>query len=46
MQFYHMLAQEQITIDTQNSVNTYLKNLIFNVHQGLLVIIKITLSRI
>lgn len=32
VQFYHLLASEQTTIDTQTSVNTYLKNLMFNVH--------------
>ena len=45
-QFYHLLAFEQTTIDTQTSVNTYLKNLMFNVHQTFLILLKITLSRI
>ena len=29
VQFYHLLAYEQSTIDSQTSVNTYLKNLLF-----------------
>jgi len=33
VQFYHLLAYEQTTIDTQTSVNTYLKNLMFYIHQ-------------
>ena len=32
VQFYHLLAYEQTTIDTQTSVNTYLKNLMFYIH--------------
>ena len=32
VQFYHLLAYEQATIDTQTSVNTYLKNLMYNIH--------------
>lgn len=32
VQFYHLLAYEQTTIDTQTSVNTYLKNLMYNIH--------------
>jgi hypothetical protein len=46
VQFYHLLAPEQTTIDTQTSVNTYLKNMMFNIHQNFLVILKLTLSRI
>ena len=46
MQFYHLLAYEQTTIDTQTSVNTYLKNLMFYIHQQFLIVINITLSRI
>lgn len=32
VQFYHLLAYEQTTIDTQTSVNTYLKNLMYYIH--------------
>lgn len=32
VQFYHLLAYEQTTIDTLTSVNTYLKNLMFYIH--------------
>lgn len=46
MQFYHLLAYEQTTIDTQTSVNTYLKNLMFYIHQKFLIVISITLARI
>ena len=46
VQFYHLLAYEQTTIDTQTSVNTYLKNLMFYIHQQFLIVISITLSRI
>ena len=46
VQFYHLLAYEQTTIDTQTSVNTYLKNLMFYIHQQFLIVINITLSRI
>lgn len=46
VQFYHLLAYEQTTIDTQTSVNTYLKNLVYYVHQCFLAIAQITLSRI
>lgn len=46
MQFYHLIAYEQTTIDTLTSVNTYLKNLMFYVHQKFLILISITLSRI
>ena len=46
VQFYHLLAYEQTTIDTQTSVNTYLKNLMFYIHQKFLIVICITLSRI
>ena len=45
VQFYHLLAYEQTTIDTQTSVNTYLKNLMFYIHQQFLIVISITLSR-
>ena len=45
VQFYHLLAYEQTTIDTQTSVNTYLKNLMFYIHQQFLIVICITLSR-
>jgi len=41
-----MLAYEQTTIDTQTSVNTYLKNLMYYIHQNFIIIIQITLSRI
>lgn len=46
VQFYHLLAYDQTTIDTQTSVNTYLKNLMFYIHQQFLIVINITLSRI
>ena len=46
VQFYHLLAYEQTTIDTQTSVNTYLKNLMFYIHQQFLIVISITVSRI
>ena len=46
VQFYHLLAYEQTTIDTQTSVNTYLKNLMYYIHQQFLITISITLSRI
>jgi hypothetical protein len=46
VQFYHLLAIEQTTIDTLTSVNTYLKNLMFYVHQQFLIVISITLARI
>lgn len=32
VQFYHLIAYEQTTIDTLTSVNTYLKNLMFYIH--------------
>jgi len=32
VQFYHLLASEQTTIDTKTSVNTYLKNLMHYIH--------------
>ena len=46
VQFYHFLAYEQTTIDNQTSVNTYLKNLMFYIHQKFLIVISITLARI
>ncbi len=46
VQFYHLLAYEQTTIDTQTSVNTYLKNLMYYIHQNFLIIVQITLSRV
>ena len=46
VQFYHLLAYEQTTIDTQTSVNTYLKNLMYYIHQQFLIVISITLARI
>lgn len=46
MQFYHLIAYEQTTIDTLTSVNTYLKNLMFYIHQNFLILTSITLSRI
>lgn len=46
VQFYHLIAYEQTTIDTLTSVNTYLKNLMFYIHQKFLILISITLSRI
>ena len=46
VQFYHLLAYEQTTIDTQTSVNTYLKNLMYYIHQNFLIVVQITLSRI
>lgn len=39
VQFYHLLAYEQTTVDTQTSVNTYLKNLMFYIHQQFLIVI-------
>jgi hypothetical protein len=32
VQFYHLLASEQTTIDTKTSVNIYLKNLMHYIH--------------
>ena len=32
VQFYHLLAYEQTTMDLRQSVNTYLKNLLFYLH--------------
>ena len=32
VQFFHLLASDQETIDTKTSVNTYLKNLIHYIH--------------
>jgi len=46
VQFYHLIAYEQTTIDTLTSVNTYLKNLMFYIHQKFLILTSITLSRI
>lgn len=46
MQFYHLLASEQTTIDTKTSVNTYLKNLMHYIHQNFLVAVKFIQSRI
>lgn len=46
VQFYHLLAYEQNTIDSQTSVNTYLKNLMFQIQQNFLIIIRLTLARI
>lgn len=46
VQFYHMIAYEQTTVDTLTSVNTYLKNLMFYVHQKFLIVIGIAVARI
>ena len=46
VQFYHLLASEQTTIDTKTSVNTYLKNLMHYIHQNFLVAAKFVQSRI
>ena len=46
VQFYHLIASEQETIDTKTSVNTYLKNLMHYIHQNFLVAAKFILSRI
>lgn len=46
VQFYHLLAYEQNTIDSQTSVNTYLKNLMFQIQQNFLIVIRLTLARI
>ena len=46
VQFYHLLASEQTTIDTKTSVNTYLKNLVHYIHQNFLVAAKFIHSRI
>lgn len=46
VQFYHLLASEQTTIDTKTSVNTYLKNLLHYIHQNFLVAAKFIQSRI
>ena len=46
VQFYHLLASDMQTIDTKTSVNTYLKNLFFYIHQNFLVAAKFILSRI
>jgi hypothetical protein len=46
VQFYHLIAYEQTTIDTLSSVNTYLKNLMYYVHQKFLILISVTLARI
>jgi len=32
VQFYHLLASEQTTIDTKTGVNVYLKNLLHYIH--------------
>lgn len=40
VQFYHLIASEQETIDTKTSVNTYLKNLMHYIHQNFLVAAK------
>jgi len=32
VQFYHLLASEQETIDTKTGVNVYLKNLVHYIH--------------
>ena len=46
VQFYHLLASEQATIDTKTSVNTYLKNLLHYIHQNFLVAAKFIHSRV
>ena len=46
VQFYHLIASEQETIDTKTSVNTYLKNLMHYIHQNFLVAAKFIQSRI
>ena len=46
VQFYHLIASEQVTIDTKTSVNTYLKNLMHYIHQSFLVAAKFIYSRI
>jgi len=46
VQFYHLIASEQATIDTKTSVNTYLKNLLHYIHQNFLVAAKFIHSRI
>jgi len=46
VQFFHLLASEQETIDTKTSVNTYLKNLIHYIHQNFLVAAKFIKTRI
>jgi hypothetical protein len=46
VQFYHLLAHEQETIDTKTSVNVYLKNLLYFIHQNFLVAAKFIYTRI
>lgn len=46
VQFFHLLASDQETIDTKTSVNTYLKNLIHYIHQNFLVAAKFIKTRI
>jgi hypothetical protein len=45
IQFYHLLAPDHATIDSKTTVNTYLKNLLFYIHQNFLVILQVMLSR-
>jgi len=45
VQYYHLLASDLTTIDTKTSVNTYLKNLLYYIHQNFLVAAKFLLSR-
>ena len=46
VQFFHLIASEQSTIDTKTSVNIYLKNLMHYIHQNFLVAAKFIVSRI
>jgi hypothetical protein len=46
VQFFHLLAHEQETIDTKTSVNVYLKNLIHFIHQNFLIAAKFIFTRI
>lgn len=46
VQFYHLIASEQETIDTKTGVNVYLKNLMYYIHQNFLIAAKFIQSRI
>lgn len=46
VQFYHLLALDQSTVDTKTSVNVYLKNLLYYIHQNFLLAAKFVSSRI
>lgn len=45
VQFYHLLAQDFMSPEQKTSINGFLKNLFFYIHQNFLIVIQIMLSR-